>query len=271
MTVLRRDSSFRNDPLGNRSEGFRPGVAQLLAMVDLEDPSAHLTTALLSDMVAAGVTLGETAVDIAVKLAKWRWSWEAREMARSGAIGPYQPQLAEVPSIVYYVRRGDLIKIGTTTDPSTRFRELMPDEILAFEPGGIHEETLRHRQFHHIRQGARAEYFRITPELVRHIRQVRAAHGNPDPLWPTTANIGVRRRRQQEEGFPISESGEMVTVAEAALRLGIQPRTIRGWVGHKKLRPAGIGDDGLKLYYLEHVVYLSERGHPSRRLPSEEC
>lgn len=88
-------------------------------------------------------------------------------------------------SIVYYIRRGQAIKIGSTTNPMTRFTVLMPDEILAFEPGATTEERKRHRQFQHLR--CFGEHFKPDPELLEHALDLRRIHGDPDPAWPTVA------------------------------------------------------------------------------------
>ena|ERR1700722_17507603 len=97
---------------------------------------------------------------------------------------------AGADSIVYYIRRGQVIKIGTTVDPAGRFTSLMPDEILAFEPGTAEVEKLRHRQFQHLR--CQGEHFSAEPELMEHVRELRQTHGDPDPSWPTVASLGVK-------------------------------------------------------------------------------
>ena len=98
-----------------------------------------------------------------------------------------QPPLAGIGSIVYYARRGNVIKIGFTESPGARFTAFVPDEILAFEPGSGREERMRHKQFWHLR--CRGEYFRLEPELLEHTRQLRQIHGDPDPSWPTSATL----------------------------------------------------------------------------------
>lgn len=88
---------------------------------------------------------------------------------------------------VYYVRRGDVIKIGHTVDLFRRMTTLRPDEVLAVEPGTREDETERHRQFAHLklRQGkGSSEYFRDAPELREHIAAVIRDHGQP-PRLPT--------------------------------------------------------------------------------------
>lgn len=77
--------------------------------------------------------------------------------------------------IVYYVRLGEYIKIGTTTQPQIRFRVLEVDEVLATEPGSFDLETRRHVQFGHLRIKDRRgrELFRPAEDLMRHIEALR--------------------------------------------------------------------------------------------------
>src|SRR5690349_15381919 len=117
-------------------------MAPLLALVDTNDPAFEVIAEVLSEMRSAGVALDEAIIMAAVKLGRYRH----REATQPG----WQKRHAQPVrrSIVYYIRRGDLIKIGTTATPQRRFKALMPDEILAFEPGGVDQEAARHRQFH---------------------------------------------------------------------------------------------------------------------------
>jgi T5orf172 domain len=103
--------------------------------------------------------------------------WELRTASR-------RPELVKAkPGTVYYGRRGDQIKIGTTTDMKMRMTQLRFDEILAWEPGTYDVERQRHEQFGHLRVG-RGEWFRAEDELTAHCGALRATHGDPDPKWP---------------------------------------------------------------------------------------
>ena len=77
-------------------------------------------------------------------------------------------------SVVYYVRFGDRVKIGTTTQLKTRLVNVPHDEVLAVEPGGFELERQRHNQFatHHVVR----EWFGVHPELMAHAMRVRLAH-----------------------------------------------------------------------------------------------
>ena len=69
-------------------------------------------------------------------------------------------------------------------------RSLMPDEVLAIEPGSYSLENQRHQQFEEHRfgrdrRGSRSEYFHPSPKLIDHIRSLRAEHGIPDQAMLT--------------------------------------------------------------------------------------
>ena len=70
--------------------------------------------------------------------------------------------------VVYYLRYGDRVKIGTTVNPRQRFAAIWHDEVLAFERGNRRREQERHRQFAVDRAGT-SEWFRLTPVILRHV------------------------------------------------------------------------------------------------------
>lgn len=81
--------------------------------------------------------------------------------------------------VVYYVRIGHFVKIGTTVDMAGRMSSLQPDEILATELGGYDLETQRHGQFAHVRAPKGREYFYPTDELLAHIAEVKTRWVEP--------------------------------------------------------------------------------------------
>jgi hypothetical protein len=87
--------------------------------------------------------------------------------------------LSEERGVVYYVRVGELIKIGTTKQAlHSRLNVLSPDkQVLATEPGGHPTERRRHLQFRHLRTSG--EWFTPAPELWQHIADLREKHGPP--------------------------------------------------------------------------------------------
>ncbi len=75
--------------------------------------------------------------------------------------------------VVYYVRYGDRVKIGTSANPRQRLAAIWHDELLAFERGDRRLEHRRHEQFAQERFD-RTEWFRVSPRLLAHIDAVRA-------------------------------------------------------------------------------------------------
>jgi hypothetical protein len=80
--------------------------------------------------------------------------------------------------VVYYIRLGDRIKIGTSGNPRSRIASLPHDEVLAFELGGRSLEQRRHAQFAAHRLGA-SEWFAAHADVLAHVRDV--ADGVEDP------------------------------------------------------------------------------------------
>jgi len=237
--------------------GPRPSYKALLSLIDTSDPAWPMTAAILQEMTEAGVDVDESAFGIAAKVARHRL--RSLDAGKTRNRRPEYELLslaaADSGSIVYYVRRGEVIKIGTTTVPVMRFETLMPDEILAFEPGTAKQEKIRHRQFAHLR--CRGEHFRIAPELLEHARHLRQMYGDPDPAWPTVASL--RKKRSAGADLPAPVSGEKVTVVEAAARLGIKRDRVYGWAHRRLISPAGLNDRGVRVFYLEHVRAIRNR------------
>jgi hypothetical protein len=235
---------FSPESLRDTGSGLRPSFKAVLAHLDMDAPEWPSVAAVLSEMRSAGIELTEEIACAARKIGAQRWADRQRNDTRDSAAklgtacGP--------GSIVYYIRRGELIKIGTTTDPVTRFATLLPDEVLAAEPGGQPEEYLRHRQFRHLRR--HGEYFEMADELMAHVLAVREAHGEPDPAWPTWAAPG---RPWAED--PGRASAELITVAEAQRRYGISRYVITNLVRRGVIRP--VGKDGRSfLYFADELM-----------------
>ncbi len=70
--------------------------------------------------------------------------------------------------VVYYLRHGDRVKIGTTASPRQRFGAIWHEEVLAFERGDRRREQRRHEQFAADRFPG-SEWFHLTPALAAHI------------------------------------------------------------------------------------------------------
>lgn len=244
--MVQRSGKVLNGSTGFGPTGVRPSVQVLLESIDRDDPAfLHVATELRRALAGAEGVPSKALIAAAVQAGR---ACHAEEL-----------RVARIPkSIVYYIRRGPLIKIGTTTRPRQRFGDLLPDEILAWEPGGREEESKRHAQFAPLQVRRGVEYFRSGDALTEHIRAVRSVHGGPDPEWPTLQNI---ERRARKRVAPTSAaSAELVTIANGASRLGIRYNTAVVWVHRGKLKPAASGPEGKPLYLLDHMASLARRG-----------
>ena len=231
------------------SVGIRRSVQRILDLIDMTDPAWPGVVAVLREFTEAGVELDEVTVAAAVKLGRQRGTTAAQRVADAS-----QNTLATaVGSIVYYIRRGNLIKIGTTTNPRKRFDVLMPDEILAVEPGGYSLETARHSQFDHLRMRPKGEYFRDEPELRQHIKDILAMYGEPDTSWPST---GPRPSRAAHLPLIVEKQNDVLTAAEAEKELGVRRDTIYSWVGRKRIQPVGRNDQDLQVFNRDHLLKL---------------
>lgn len=95
--------------------------------------------------------------------------------------------------IIYYMRMDRLVKIGTTTNICARVSAVMPQGVLAVEPGDRRREQLRHRQFRAFH--SHLEWFWLRETLWEYIVDLRArfekAQGYPTEDW--LSQHGVRR------------------------------------------------------------------------------
>lgn len=167
-------------------------------LVDPQDPYYYAICMELMMMERAGVEMNTIAADIATKLVRHKLGTEEELEARQRAneernrrereeqAGKWierrkaRDQWRNSDGIVYYILRSELIKIGTTTQPMRRFASLMPDAVLAIEPGDVQLEKIRHEQFTDMRDpNVGNEYFHPRAPLIEHIRALREEHGVP--------------------------------------------------------------------------------------------
>jgi hypothetical protein len=91
--------------------------------------------------------------------------------------------------VVYYLRFGERIKIGTSGNPRQRLATLRHDELLAFELGDRSVEQRRHAQFAAHRLD-RTEWFALNDALTEHIAVLR---GGVDDPWSQYARWRSQR------------------------------------------------------------------------------
>ncbi|RKR75770.1 GIY-YIG nuclease family protein [Frondihabitans australicus] len=145
--------------------------AHLAAAAEWVGEASGVTEPLPAPCVACGSRLGVTYRSGRLcAVCEWRFGDVA-----DGELAP--PRV----DVVYYLRFGERIKIGTTANPRQRFAQLRFDELLAFERGDRAVEQARHRQFAAWREGG--EWFTASPSLVDHVALVAAGHPDPWALY----------------------------------------------------------------------------------------
>lgn len=80
--------------------------------------------------------------------------------------------------VVYYLRQGDRIKIGTSSQPRQRIAAIWHEEVVAFERGDRTLERRRHEQFAGDRFPG-SEWFRMSAPLRTHVATVAAGVADP--------------------------------------------------------------------------------------------
>lgn len=159
-----------------------------LRWIPESDPARISILGVFREYELAGVEVTEETAQAAVKLGRLRRRQADEERAQQESEreererdGIRKLLADQTEGVVYYVRRGNAIKIGTTTSFVNRMRDLLPDEILAIEPGSYSVENARHQQFKgYAYFDRRSEYFRPGEQLVAHIAALREKHGVPD-------------------------------------------------------------------------------------------
>lgn len=113
------------------------------------------TSAITNSMCGHGRCTADVMPDIDVQLCErhLRKAWAAFELIT----GTPEPEEQEnpirdthsdhIPGAVYFVRIGELLKIGWTSNVAERFRQLSPDAVLHVEAGTRADERNYHHQF----------------------------------------------------------------------------------------------------------------------------
>lgn len=184
-------------PEGLSSNSGWHGVPGARHIPEVGDPLLPAFINVVSEWRSAGIEMTDELMAAAVKLAQANLVKARREVARIKAAREREAQSQAAldalkpgafgeaaDGVVYYIRRGRYVKIGTTTNLRARLRDLMPDEVLAVEPGSYLLESQLHAQFASIRYRPDREYFELTTELQAHIDAVVDKNGAPPPDLP---------------------------------------------------------------------------------------
>lgn len=95
--------------------------------------------------------------------------------------------------VVYYLRFGDRVKIGTTGNPKQRFAAIRHEDLLALEPGDRKVEQRRHRDFAADRLGT-SEWFALSPAIRAHVEELTSSIGDPWDAYARWISAALARR-----------------------------------------------------------------------------
>jgi len=122
---------------------------------------------------------------------------EEREAAIATKGGRHDP-------IVYYMRMGDLVKVGTTVNIGQRWTNIQPEEVLAIEPGDETLELLRHRQF--ALSHSHGEWFHLAEPMLAHVAMLHdhwlTQTGDTVEAW-LAARLPRRKQRSSSASTPV--------------------------------------------------------------------
>lgn len=119
----------------------------------------------LSEIGIEASTMGLDMFQRCVAAAESKWAEASAEPPPRTS-----PNTKPHESIVYYMKLGNLVKIGISRRLAQRAMTFNPQRILAVEPGSHALEKVRHRQFVDLHE--QGEWFRYEQKLKDHIRQI---------------------------------------------------------------------------------------------------
>lgn len=147
---------------------------------------------------------------------------------------------------VYFISRGDAIKIGFSRDPRDRLAALQTQhpevlELITSAPGTVRHERSLHQKFDHLR--ITGEWFRSAPELIEYINIVRrtgratvtlldeqqrarrqlhalgAAHRDQIAVTSRTRMLIKQMANLERERDPVAASGLRIAIADTTKEL----------------------------------------------------
>ena len=105
-------------------------------------------------------------------------AWAAYQVLMGANVPEKQPdperdvRSLDARGTVYVIRVGDMIKIGWTSSPSTRMRDLKPDAILHYQAGSRRDEyKLQGRCMDYLVKGR--EWFDTSPAMIQFVKDLR--------------------------------------------------------------------------------------------------
>lgn len=140
---------------------------QVRQLLDTEDPAIYAISLTLVRTAAAGLDITDPAVlERAIAAGQRHYAAADQPPTKPATTGR-----GPAASVVYFMRVGNRVKIGYTTNLRLRRATLMPEELMATESGGPAREAELHTQFAAYRTSG--EWFRLEGELADYIDQLR--------------------------------------------------------------------------------------------------
>lgn len=199
-----------------------------------------------------------------------RSTWEAAATPPAftvlGAM-PAQPRPRHHPSVVYYMRHGSLVKIGTTRDIRERMDAVGAQAVMAVEPGDVRLEHRRHVEFADLR--SHKEWYHWSEELGFHIAEVRdqfsAATGEAVEQWvarwtaPMPKSPGTIRLRKEPFSAAGADPQVLIRGCDAATAIGVSRTLFAYYVKTQKINAAEVTAGGVPMYRLADVIAGARR------------
>jgi hypothetical protein len=103
-------------------------------------------------------------------------TWLRNQFGQPGGGPEKTPQGRKARALVYFIQDRKRVKIGHSTNPKARLRDLMTHttlKLLATEPGGAKREAELHKKFRHIKTPVGREWFYLKDEILDYIRTLK--------------------------------------------------------------------------------------------------
>lgn len=247
-----------------------------------DSPASSKIVEFLVHAGSLGLDVGEPGVvrrAISAGTASYETEQQAKAAGESYAIFSRVDRDHHSP-LVYYMRNGDRVKIGTSTHLSKRINTISPQGVMAVEPGGRKIEKLRHEEYADLR--LRGEWFKLSPRLVDHIVELRerfthrvgislevwlARHTASPRSNPRTygARLGSYRLDRPLVAVALpgqdlpDDAHELLPAVRVAAALHISPQCFDVWRKKGKVQPAATTENGRKLYRLSEAMAVPLR------------
>jgi len=167
---MTRHSEFANPE--RKAYRQHPGASLLAEWMGEGHPLLPEVVRELMRLQGIGVELTRAVVAELIELVEARYA--GIELPRRPVVAPRAAlaplRFGHIPTgqqVVYYMRVGNRIKIGTTSSLRSRLAAISPEELMATELGGSALERHRHAQFRDLR--TEGEWFRYEGVLFDHI------------------------------------------------------------------------------------------------------